>query len=78
MAKLPIASNGKYIPVFTPGSGATIISPYTPSNDEVVCLATAVDITLDSKVVTYAAGSIIGLQGGVTYTLSASTDVHKM
>lgn len=78
MANLPISENGKYIPVFTPSSGTTLTSPYTPSNDEVVCLATAVDITLDSKVVTYAAGSIIGLQGGVTYVLSASTDVHKM
>ena len=78
MANLPISENGKYIQVFTPKSGATLPTTYTPTEDEVVCVATAVDITLDSKTVTYAAGSIIGLQGGTTYTLNATTDVHKM
>ena len=78
MTDLPIAGNGKYIQVFTPSSGAQLTSPYTPSVDEVVALATDVTITLNSVAVTYSAGDVIGLQGGVTYTLSASTNVHKM
>lgn len=78
MAELPISDNGKHIQVFTPKEGATLTSPYTPSKDEAICVATAVTITLDSVAVTYAAGSVIGLQGGTTYTLSASTNVHKM
>ena len=78
MADLPISGNGKYIQVFTPKEGATLTSPYTPTDDEVVMLATNVTITIDTIAVDYAAGDVIGLQGGTTYTLSASTNVHKM
>ena len=78
MAFLPISYNGDYIQVFTPRVGATLTSPYTPTDDEVVMLGAAVTITLDSKAIAYSAGDVIGLRGGETYTLSASTDVHKM
>jgi len=70
--------NGYKIQVFTPTSGATLVSPYTPTEDEVVALASDCTITLDSKDVTYAEGTFVGLTKGVIYTLSASTDVHKM
>ena len=78
MADLPISGNGKYIQVFTPKEGATLTPPYTPTDDEVVILGDAVTITLDTIAIGYSAGDVIGLQGGVSYTLSASTPVHKM
>jgi len=75
---LIISGNGKYVQVFAPRTGVALGTSYTPTEDEVVCLGVDVTITLDSKAISYTSGTVIGLAKGVTYTLSAETDAHKM
>lgn len=70
--------NGHIIQVFTPTEGTTLVTPYTPEEDETVVLAAECTITLDGVAVVYPVSSVIGLAKGVEYTLSASTSVHRM
>ena len=69
---------GYKIQMFVPAKGATLDSPYTPTEDEIIVLGDDVTITLDSVGVPYTVGTVIGLRKGVKYTLSASISVHKM
>ena len=69
---------GYKIQIFAPTKGATLDSPYTPTEDEIIILGDDVTVTLGSVDVPYAAGAVIGLRKGVKYTLSASISVHKM
>ena len=78
MGQLNKDVNGYRVQVFTPRAGATLVSPYAPTGDEVVMLGADVTITLNSIAVDYVAGNVLGLSEGTTYTLSASTPIHKM
>ena len=69
---------GYDVPMFVPTSGVTLTSPVTLTEDAIYKLGASVDITLNSKTITYDKGYELGLRGGVTYTLSASVDAHKM
>ena len=77
-AEMLVDQNNKSVQVFTPRVGATLVSPYIPIESEIVALGANCTITLDGKAVPYLAGAFVGLSKGITYTLSASTDVHKM
>lgn len=70
--------DGAAAQLFAPREGDTLVSPYTPAENEIVKPATDVTVTLDGKSVLYLAGEPCGFRKGVTYILSASTDVHRM
>jgi len=70
--------NGYKLQIFTPTVGTTLVSPYTPTKDEVVMVGADVTITIDGVAILYTAGSVVGLRGGASYTLSVSVAVHKM
>ena len=78
MSKLNKDVNGYRVQVFAPTSGATLPTSYVPLIDEVVKLSSDVTMTLNSVAIAYAAGSIIGLSQGITYTFSSTVYVHKM
>lgn len=69
---------GNKIQVFSPSVGVEIPTTYTPEKNEVICIASAVDITLDEQTVSYEANSIFGLHKDITYTFSSPTAAHKM
>ncbi len=66
------------VQVFVPFAGATLTSPYTTVDDEVIITSIDMDITIDGVTVTYLAGSVIGLSQDVIYTLAGNLPVHKM
>ena len=65
-------------PIFSPRKGKTLVSPYTPTQNEIVALGADTTITVDTIAIVYVAGTYLGLEEGVTYTLSADTPVHYM
>ena len=69
---------GYKIQMFVPTKGATLASPYTPAEDEIILLGGNITVTVDGVGVPYTVGTVIGLRKGVKYTLSASVGVHKM
>ena len=70
--------NGVRVQVFSPTTGRLLATSETPTKNEVVKLAADVTITLNAIAVPYLAGDIVGLNQGVTYTLSLATNAHVM
>ena len=64
--------------LFAPNGSATYSGTVIPSINAVVMPKTDVGITIDGIEIVYKADIVIGLQKGVSYTLSASTDFHVM
>jgi len=69
---------GFKIQCFTPTSGITIPTSYTPSKDKIVKIGADVTITLGGIAVAYTEGDVIGFKAGVAYILSAATPAHGM
>ena len=71
-------NKGYSVQAFSIAGGVTLPTSYTPTSNEVVCLAADVAITIDGITVTYLAGSIVGFVANATYTLGTATNAHKM
>ncbi len=76
--QLEIDGNRQAIQGFAPTKGTTLSGAYTPTKTECIKFGSDVDVSINGVSISYTSGDGLVLVDGVTYTFSASVNVHMM